>query len=389
MRKTKTLWLVVVGAILIAIVAIGVFLRGRQPSYKVGLVYPATGENARLGESVRHAAELAQDRANETFFLHSPEKLKLLYRDTQGRPTVAHDQFLALADLEKVPVVVGSLLSSDTQSFMKDADSKKVVVLANGSSDPNIRKVVGSPRNYVLRNWPSDDAEGLNMADYAWTVLKLKNGYSFVADDPYARGLANAFQKRFLVLGGQLSLEKYPKGQSDFGILVEKAARSKPDFFYVVGFPAELGRLVAEIRSRLGTSIPILSAVGIDSAEFFQVAGVYAQNIFYTSPYVNPGSPEYLNFQESYKRRFKEDPDITAAVTYDAVMITAQAIANSGYTSDQINNYLHKLVDYPGVSGLTTFNEFGDVIKPVSIKTIEHGTSHLLEVFRSPMEHND
>ncbi len=371
---------IVIAAILVPL-GFTVLIRQQKNVYRVGVLYPASGENARLGESVRHAAELAQDRANSTMFRDSKTKLKLDYRDTGGRPSVARTQFLALAELDQVSVVVGSVLSSDTQGFMKEAQARKVVVLANGASDPRLRSVIGEPGNYIFRNWPSDDAEGLQMGEYAKKSLGLDNGYSFVADDPYARSLGMAFKRSFTHEGGTLQSETYPKDLTDFTILVKKAAGAKPQFVYIVGFPGDLGHLVSEIRAQMGEGLPILSAVGIESAEFFQIAGSYANNIFYTAPYINPGTPEYLDFQEAFKKRYKEDPDITAAVTYDAVMISAKAIAEVGYSSDEIKAALYRVSDYPGVSGSTTFTAIGDVIKPVSIKRIEHGKPHLLEVF--------
>jgi len=375
--------LAIIAVAIIALVTWLLFFGSRKTDYRVGLLYPATGESARLGESVRHAAELAQDRANQTFFQSSSEKLRLDYRDTQGRPSVARDQFLALVDLDQVPLVIGSLLSSDTQGFMKDAQARRIVVIANGSSDPNLRKIIGEPGNYIFRNWPSDDAEGLQMGAYARESLKLDSGYSLVADDPYARSLVGAFDKSFSHKGGTLHTENYPKEMTDFTILIKKASESKPDFFYIVGFPPDLAHLVIEIRAQLGDAIPILSAVGIESVEFFQIAGKYADNIFYTAPYVNPGNPQYLDFQEEFRKRFKEDPDITAAVTYDAVMISGKTIANAGYSPNRIKDYLYHVNNYSGVSGLTTFTPVGDVEKPVSIKRIEHGRPYLLEVFHS------
>ena len=41
---------------------------------------------------------------------------------------------------------------------------------------------------------------------------------------------------------------------------------------------------------------------------------------------------------------------------------------------------LYKIKDYQGVSGLTTFDENGDVIKPVAIKTVLNGKFSIVRV---------
>ena len=62
-----------------------------------------------------------------------------------------------------------------------------------------------------------------------------------------------------------------------------------------------------------------------------------------------------------------------SANSYDALKILANIINKSGYNADKIKHALYKTKNYPGVSGLTTFDNNGDVIKPVIIKTVRNG----------------
>ncbi|MBC8487226.1 MAG: hypothetical protein H8D45_14450 [Bacteroidetes bacterium] len=48
-------------------------------------------------------------------------------------------------------------------------------------------------------------------------------------------------------------------------------------------------------------------------------------------------------------------------------------IETHGYDSDKIKDGLYKLKNYPGVSGITTFDKNGDVIKLVMFKTVKDG----------------
>jgi branched-chain amino acid transport system substrate-binding protein len=127
----------------------------------------------------------------------------------------------------------------------------------------------------------------------------------------------------------------------------------------------------------------MISAVGIESTEFLEAAGTGADNIFYSAPYIDTSSNSYQEFAALYRATYHEDPEVVAAVTFDAVMLVAQAIKQCGYSADGIRDCLYKVKDYPGASGVTSFDARGDVIKPVSIKRVEKGKTFLLEVYRA------
>src|ERR1039457_2210000 len=73
-------------------------------NYIVGVLVPRSGENARLGELIVRGASLAQEDANRDLF-PSGHKLVVKFRDTEGRPSLARDQFLAFVEIDHVPVV--------------------------------------------------------------------------------------------------------------------------------------------------------------------------------------------------------------------------------------------------------------------------------------------
>ena len=54
--------------------------------------------------------------------------------------------------------------------------------------------------------------------------------------------------------------------------------------------------------------------------------------------------------------------------------IVADAVKScKGDNSECIKSFLYKVKDYPGVGGLTTFDQNGDVVKPVILKTVKNG----------------
>ena len=58
---------------------------------------------------------------------------------------------------------------------------------------------------------------------------------------------------------------------------------------------------------------------------------------------------------------------------YNNVKIIADIMNRVGTDATAIKDELYKVKDYPGVGGLTSFDQNGDVIKPVIIKTVKNG----------------
>ena len=87
-------------------------------------------------------------------------------------------------------------------------------------------------------------------------------------------------------------------------------------------------------------------------------------------------------FVSRYRERYGKDPDTTAGHFYDAVrIITAAANAAKDLSPAAIRDALHQVKDFPGVTGKMTFDDHGDVTKPVMIKVVKDGKPQLVELF--------
>jgi branched-chain amino acid transport system substrate-binding protein len=74
-----------------------------------------------------------------------------------------------------------------------------------------------------------------------------------------------------------------------------------------------------------------------------------------------------------FKKKYDQEPDIYAASAFDALNILASAMERGGFNSELIKETLYSIQDFPGVTGLTSFDKNGDVNKPIGIKKVENG----------------
>lgn len=336
-----------------------------------------SGPQAAIGEQITRARTLVEAELPGTGV-----PIRIQEIDTEGKPTVARAEIERSLTMGRVPIVVGSIFSAETREFLETLLRKNVVVLANGSSDPSIRTLpFRRSKDGFFRNWPADDIEGRIMADYLRTSGRARKLVVLHANDAYATALVQAFTKRFQEVGGEIvAREIYPPTTTSFDSILRRLPTRDHDGYYIVGFPPDLAALYNTIRRIPETSkMPVYSAVGIESGDFGRLVRAELDNLFFTAPAVDESSAHYFAFREAYRKHFNgQSPDIVAAITYDALRMAVDAIRSTACDAAAIRDHLYGIEAFPGVTGLTAFDDFGDVVtKPVAVKYFEHGQLRL------------
>jgi len=117
----------------------------------------------------------------------------------------------------------------------------------------------------------------------------------------------------------------------------------------------------------------IIGISAMESPEVVDVAGDAAEGVFYTYSAFDPEALELAKYQEAFAEMHNAESDWFAANAYDATMLLAEGLRRCGEASTCIKEYLLTVEDYPGMGGMTTFDEQGDVEKPLLIKTVRDG----------------
>ena len=351
-------------ACLVALLSISACGDSGSQTVQIGAILPLTGDGAAYGEEARNGIDLALGEI-------AKGKLSVSYQDDLGTAAGAVNAFNKLTAINKVPAIIGPMYSSTALAIVPLLERAHVVVLSPSASSPALTGA--SP--YFFRNWPSDVFEGTVMAEYARKNLGLARVAILAVNLDYGIGLTDVFKKTFEAVGGTITtVESYDQGATDFRTQLTKIAATKPDGVYLPGYYAEIGLALRQARE-LGISARFLSSVGFDNPKVLQIAGNAAEEVIFARPYYDPQSSDPLvkTFVANFTKKYGMAPGVYAAHAYDALGIMYKAIELAGAMADDIKAGLHQINNFPGVTGSTTFDQNGDVIKPIQIMKVENG----------------
>ena len=348
--KRTLCWMLILGLV----ISLGILgCTKKEKEIKIGVMTPLTGDVASWGDMQRRSTELALTKVNAVGGING-KKIKVIYEDTQADPKTGVNAFNKLAEVDGVPIVVGSPASNVTLAIAPLANQKKVVLLSSGSTAPE----VGKAGPYVFRIMPSDEVQSSIMADWVWELGYKKVGVIYV-ENSWGRGLMEAFTKDLKAKGGIiLTIQPTDQDATDFRTQLFKIQALNPDAIYAPLYTRGAGLMIRQAREA-GLKQQILGADVYGTPELIQAGGDAVNGVLYTT-FGEYHGPEYQQFAQKYKEKYGIGVETYATYCYDAFMIAIEAIkripSGNEISGPNIRKELLKIKDYHGVTGLTTFD---------------------------------
>ena len=336
-----------------------------------GVVVPLSGDAANYGKSAHQGIDLAVKEINAAGGIMG-RQIRPIYEDDKAVAKDGVNATQKLVNVDKVPVIIGGIVSAVTLAAAPICESNKVVWLSPTSSAPAITNA----GDYIFRNWPSDDLEGKVMADFV-----RSKGYKTVAilqvQNEYGEGIASVFRADFEKQGGSIPvLEKYKQSENDFRSILAKALSAKPDAVYCIGYYTDVALTAKQAREQ-GSKLPLLATTTVEDPQFVKIGGTAVEGVVY--PLASGFDPESKDanvqkFKTAFKNEYKEDPGFVAAQSYDCVYLIKRAIEDGkGFSGPDIQRGMSQIQNFPGVTGDTSFDKNGDVVKQIRLKTVKDG----------------
>lgn len=340
----------------------------KEEVVNIGSTLPLSGDAAIWGKNTQEGINLAVEEINASGGVLG-RKLVVVYEDTKALPKEGVTAYRKLITVDEVKVIIDDSVSGVTLAMAPLAQNDHVVIVATGATAPKISEA----GEYIFRIWNSDAYEGEVTANYAFDTLDLRSVAVLYINNEYGKGLELVFKARFTARGGKIPFsESFAQNATDMRTQITKIQAIKPDGMYLVGYPKEIPIALKQAKE-LGVNISLIGTVAMQDPQLIQSAGNAAEGLIFPYP-KDPSGEHITRFKEAFQWKYGKEPGITADVGYDAVKMIAKAMELSGGTTgEDIRKGLNMLKDYPGVSGMMTFDENGDVHKPMGIKVVLKG----------------
>lgn len=340
---------------------------------KIGVVTPLTGDVATFGQSTKKAVEMAAEEINAAGGILG-KKVELVIEDDRNDPKETANVVRKLIDQDKVVAIIGSLTSKCSLAGMPIANSKKVPMVSNASTNPKV--TLTGP--YAFRVCFIDDFQGQVMAKFAWEDLGAKKAaVLYDIGNDYTKGLSEFFIKSFKELGGEIVAEEtYQQTDNDFNAQLTSIKAKNPDVIFLPDYYQKVSLIAKQARG-LGIKATFLGGDGWDSPELVKLGGDAVEGGYFSNHYSQQDpDPKTQEFIKKFEEKYGEKPDALAALGYDAFYFIAEAIKKAGKVdSTAIRDALEEVgkSGFSGVTGKFTIDENRNPIKAAVVLKVEGG----------------
>ena len=162
--------------------------------------------------------------------------------------------------------------------------------------------------------------------------------------------------------------EAYLPNEQDFRSLLVRLRDAEPDGLVLVSYYPDGALIVRQARDSGWTQI-VVAAGSVYSPKFLELAGDAAEGV-YTNTNFFPDDPRPVvqRFVAAYRARFGGVPGFYAARGYDALILVAAAMRQSGATRTGVHDGLLAVRDVPSVL-------FGSVTFDPATRRVHHPAS--------------
>lgn len=332
----------------------------------IGAALPLTGVSQYFGQKNQRGMELALKEINS-----ESEVLKVIYEDSLSKPAIAVSALKKLIDVDGVSFSLVGASSPETSAQAPIAESSQIPILALGSAAPPIRFA----GDYIFRLKTSIDLDTRELMKFSSDKLDAKKISILYVQNGYGKGVANAAKEEFVNLGGEvLDSVGFDLDEVDFRAHLTKIREADPDLIVIGGWASNIGRIIKQ-ANELGMEQLFVSPAGGMGEEVVDIAGHLAnERIIYIVEFdLESRQGEVVEFREKFLEEYGEEPDLFSAMGYDSIKIISKIIKVCSDDSECIKNQLYQIQNYPGASGVISFDEYGDVQKEMVYMTIRDG----------------
>ena len=194
-------------------------MEASAPTFDLGVILPATGENGFLAQAMFNGVRLAVDDHNAA---NADRPVRLVFRDTEGTAdgagTAVRRALEAGAD-----IILGPLFSAEAAAAAEVAEQSGAVLVAPLATD----EVVAAGRRFVFQANPTFPVRGRQMARYAVERAGARNLAVVAESGTFGAVMADAFEAEATRLGATIVSTSRMRDAAGWNVLPELVGRER------------------------------------------------------------------------------------------------------------------------------------------------------------------
>lgn len=343
-------------------------------TFKLGYDLELSGGVAAYGNAGKNGANLAVDEINKAGGIDG-KQITVISKDNKSDNAEAASVVSNLINNDKVNAVIGSMISGAVKSMTPNITKGAVPLVTPAGTDDTLTVTNGKVNEYIFRSTFQDSYQGKVLANYTTNELKAKKVVLYYDNSSdYAKGIAKSFEKTYD--GKIVDKVSFQSGDKDFQATLSKLKGEDFDAIVMPGYYNETGLITKQARE-LGIEQPILGGDGFADPTFITLAGDAATtNVYYVSGYSAKAlaNDTTTKFIAAYQAKYKSEPSMFDALSYDAVYMVKQAAEDTkAKTSVDVKDGLAKLKNFKGATGEITVDKDHNPVKEAVVIKLENG----------------
>lgn len=322
----------------------------------VGANFELTGNHAQYGANANNGFKLAIKEINDAGGING-KKIRIIEADAKSEAAESVNAATKLISDDKVIALVGPAVTANVIAESQVATDNKVPIIAPAATNPDVTVENGQVKPFVFRSCFIDPQQSEVMAQFARKDLNATKAVLYLdSSSDYSKSLGKIFKERFEADGGTVVMEEaFLAKDQDFKAALTKIKTANADVIFVPAYYEEVGKIVKQARE-LGITAAILGTDGWDDSKVIDIAGKDALNNTFFCTHYFEGEQSVQTFINAYKAEYNTDPNVFAALGYDAGKMLINAIERDGTDSEKIRANIESIKDLQVGTGKITMD---------------------------------
>lgn len=338
---------------------------------KLAVAGPQTGDNAEYGIGFANAAALMAKEWNDKGGIDG-KTIEIVKFDDKNSPEEGVSVANKIASEKDIPAVIGHFSSGVCMAAAPTYEQNKIIEISPSASHPDYSGM----GDYIFRNNTVIHSEAKASVDIAVNdfgkskigVISIKTDWGVSTSTIVKEIVESEFPNASVV-----AHEEVIEGSDDYRPAISKLHEAGAEVVITVG----MYNLVAPVATQYKEVNPEIKIVGFSNAysqQLLELGGDAIEGVAFPVIFFSQSDDaKVTEFVEAYKAEYGSEPSALTAQAYDSVGIFLEAAAKAGIEDREALKNEIAAISYDGVTGLTEFDDIGDVQKSFTKVIVSNG----------------